>query len=360
MKVTVAIPSFRRTDELRRALKSLTQQDRKADEVIVVARRDDTATHEAAKEFLSTLPLRLELVERPGMVEAVNRALDTASGDVIALTDDDAAPHADWVGKIAKIFEYEPDLAGLGGRDRILHPDGTCDEGAATVVGIVRWYGRIFGYHHHGAGPRRDVDCLKGVNMSFRRAALGRLRMDERLRGAGAQCHCDLKLCLSLRARGKRLAYDPSILVDHFPASRYDEDQRGSFNSLAYENDIHNVTLALLEYLRPLGRMVLVPYALLIGVWNGYTGLLKGLLSWPKIGVRRAWQKTAASARGVLGAWKTWRASGRIFDAAGAGGDLIAQPSAKQSDEELISQAASRPASLNPAQNRSTNEVERT
>ena len=135
MKVTVAIPSFRRTDELRRALKSLTQQDRKADEVIVVARRDDTATHEAAKEFLSTLPLRLELVERPGMVEAVNRAPDTASGDVIALTDDDAAPHADWVGKIAKILEYEPDLVGLGGRDRILHPDGTCDEGAATVVG---------------------------------------------------------------------------------------------------------------------------------------------------------------------------------------------------------------------------------
>lgn len=360
MKVTVAIPSFRRTDELRRALKSLTQQDRKADEVIVVARRDDTATHEAAKEFFSPLPLRLELVERPGMVEAVNRALDKASGDVIALTDDDAAPHSDWINKIAKIFEDEPDLAGLGGRDRILHPDGTCDEGAATVVGVVRWYGRIFGYHHHGAGPRRDVDCLKGVNMSFRRTALGRLRMDERLRGTGAQCHCDLKLCLSLRARGKRLAYDPSILVDHFPAPRFDEDQRGTFNPQAYENDIHNVTLALLEYLRPPGRMVLVPYALLIGIWNGYTGLLKGLLTWPKIGVRRAWQKVGASARGVLGAWRTWRASGRAFDAVEAGGDLIAQPSARQSDEDLISRIASQPASLNPAQDGSTNEAERT
>jgi GT2 family glycosyltransferase len=277
------------------------------DEVIVVAREDDAATHEAVQDFFSLLPLKLEIVERPGMVEAVNRALDTAEGDVIALTDDDAAPHKDWTAKIAAIFEDEPDLAGLGGRDRIHRENGPWDEGAAPVVGIVRWYGRVFGYHHLGSGPRRDVDCLKGVNMSFRRAALGGLRMDERLRGNGAQCHCDLKLCLELRGQGKRLAYDPSILVDHFPAQRYDEDQRASFNVIAYENQIYNMTLALLEYLRPLGRTMLLSYALLIGLGNGYCGLLKGLLYCPRIGIRLAEEKTAASARGIFAAWKTWR-----------------------------------------------------
>jgi hypothetical protein len=208
-----------------------------------------------------------------------------------------------------QVYEDEPDLAGLGGRDRILQKEGAWDEGYAPVVGKVRWYGRTFGYHHQGGGPRREVDCLKGVNMSFRRTALGELRMDPRLRGAGAQCHCDFKLCLELRAQGKRLAYDPTILVDHFPAPRHDEDQRASFNALAYENEIHNMTLALLEYLRPAGRTVLLPYALLIGVWNGYCGLLKGLLSSPRIGVRRAWQKTAASARGTIAGWKTCRSS---------------------------------------------------
>jgi glycosyltransferase involved in cell wall biosynthesis len=307
--LTVAIPTYRRPAELRKALEALVNQDRKADEVIVVARKGDDATLRAAQEFSSTLPLKLELVERPGMVEAVNRALDQATGDVIALTDDDAVPHADWTRKIVQVYEDEPDLAGLGGRDRILQKDGAWDEGYAPVVGKVRWHGRTFGYHHYGAGPRRDVDCLKGVNMSFRRIALGELRMDSRLRGAGAQCHCDFKLCLELRAQGKRLAYDPSILVDHFPAPRHDEDQRAGFNALAYENEIHNMTLALLEYLRPAGRAVLLPYALLIGVWNGYCGLLKGLLSSPRIGVRRAWQKTAASTRGVIAGWKTFRSS---------------------------------------------------
>jgi glycosyltransferase involved in cell wall biosynthesis len=307
VKLTVAIPSYRRPNDLRRALTALASQDRQVDEVIVVARRDDPATHEVVQDFFTLLPLKLQFVERPGMVEAVNRALDTADGDVIALTDDDAAPHKDWTAKIAAIFEQQPDLAGLGGRDRIHRDNGAWDEGAAPVIGMVRWYGRVFGYHHLGSGPRRDVDCLKGVNMSFRRAALGVLRMDERLRGTGAQCHCDLKLCLALRVQGKRLAYDPSILVDHFPAQRYDEDQRASFNELAYENDIHNITLALLDYLGPAGRLVLISHALLFGVWNGYCGLLKGLLWWPRIGVRHSWQRTIASTRGVCAALKTWR-----------------------------------------------------
>lgn len=308
VKLSVAIPAYKRPEELRRALQSLLGQQRPVDEVIVVARTGDAATHEVARQFSSALPLRLEFVERPGMVEAVNRALDCATGDVVALTDDDAAPHADWAAKIVQAFENDPDLAGLGGRDHIFQY-GAWVEGEAPVVGIVRWHGLVLGYHHLGVGARRDVDCLKGVNMAFRRPALGTLRMDPRLRGMGAQCHCDLKLCLELRARGKRLAYDPSIVVDHFPAPRFDEDQRAAFSPLAYENDIHNLTFALLEYLRPVGRTVLLAQALLIGAGNGYCGLLKGLLYCPRIGVRRAWQKTRASVRGVLGGWKTWRAS---------------------------------------------------
>lgn len=306
MKLTVAIPSYRRPGELRRALEALVNQERRVDEVIVVARKDDIATHEIAHEFSSALPLDLQIVDRAGVVEAYNRALDCSTGDVIAFTDDDAAPHTDWARKIVETYENEQDLAGLGGRDHLFH-SGAWVEGEAPVVGIVRWYGRMFGNSHLGVGPRRDVDCLKGANMSFRKTALGRLRMDSRLRGAGAQWHCELKLCLELRRQGKRLAYDPSIIVDHFPSERFDEDQRGRFNALAYENQVHNLTLALLEYLRPAGRMVLLPYALLIGIGNGYCGLLKGLGYCPKIGVRSAWQRTAASARGVRAAWMTWR-----------------------------------------------------
>ena len=306
MKHTVAIPSYKRPVELGRALDALTKQQRRPDEVIVVARKDDGATQSAALAFLDALPIVVTLVEGTGLIEALNRGFDCATGDVISFIDDDALPHVDWAARIIKTFQEEVDLAGLGGKDHIF-ADGHWYDGEAPVVGIVTWYGRVFGNHHLGSGQKRDVDCLKGVNMSFRTSFLGGLRIDPRLRGKGVQYHTELKICLELRARGRRIAYDPAILVDHFPAPRQDEDQRTVFNSVAYENHIHNMTLALLDYLSPPGRILLLSYALTIGIANDYCGLLKGLLNCIRIGPKRAWRKTIASSRGVSAAWLSWR-----------------------------------------------------
>jgi glycosyltransferase involved in cell wall biosynthesis len=306
MKLTVAIPSYRRPADLRRALNALLVQERPVDEVLVVARQDDTGTHVVAGEFANALPIVLQLVEKPGVVEAYNRAMDQATGDILSFIDDDAAPHPDWAGRIVQTFEEDPDLAGLGGKDRVFG-DGRWLEGEEPVVGVVRWHGRIIGNHHLGVGLRRDVDALKGVNMSFQMNSLGKLRMDQRLRGSGAQWHCELKLCLHLRAQGKRLAYDPAVVVDHIVGVRHDDDQRTIFNALAYENQIYNLTLALLDYLQPAGRTILLFNAIAVGIGSGYCGLLKCLLSWPKLG-NTAWRKFAASTRGVRSAWESWRA----------------------------------------------------
>ena len=305
MKLSVAIPSYRRPTDLRRALEALTKQERPADEVIVVARKEDFDTHSVVQDFASALPIQLKLVEKPGVVEAYNCALDQTTGDILSLIDDDAAPHPDWAKRILAVFEEDADLAGLGGKDHIFE-EGRWTEGAKPVVGIVRWHGRVIGNNHIGVGPRRDVDGLKAVNMSLRMKSVGPLRMDRRLRGSGAQWHCELKFCLELRAQGKRLAYDPSILVDHFVAPRHDEDQRGRFNDLAYENQIHNLTLTLYEYLRPAGRAVLLPYALLVGVGTINFGFLQGLRLWPRIG-NQTWRRVAASKRGLFAGVKTWQ-----------------------------------------------------
>ena len=306
MKLTVAIPSYGRPAELGRALDALAKQQRRADEVIVIARQDDGATQSMASVFSNALPIVLSLVEGTGVIESYNRAFDSATGDVISFIDDDAVPHADWAARIVETFQDEFDLAGLGGKDRIFANDKWL-EGEASAVGIVTWYGRTFGNHHLGFGQKRNVDCLKGVNMSFRRELLGGIRMDPRLRGEGAQWHCELKLCLEMRALGRRLAYDPTILVDHFPAPRHDADQRGAFSAIAYENQIHNLTLALLDYLPLPGRVLLLTYALTIGFANNYCGILKGLLYCMRIGPARAWCKTIASFRGIFAAWRTWR-----------------------------------------------------
>src|ERR1700755_917016 len=96
MKVTVLVPTYRRPADLARCLAALQRQSRLPDAVVVVGRAGDEAAPACLGDpaVPGALPLSVALVEAPGQVAALNRGLDAARGDVIAITDDDAAPHA--------------------------------------------------------------------------------------------------------------------------------------------------------------------------------------------------------------------------------------------------------------------------
>jgi glycosyltransferase involved in cell wall biosynthesis len=197
----VIVPTYRRTADLARCLAALDAQNRRADEVIVIARHDDYATLDwlRTREAIRPDPRRfVVLVRTPGIVAAYNLGIDSASGHVLCFTGDDAAPHSDWVARIAHAFAGD---ATLGGRD-IVHGRDGITQGRRPCVGLVRWYGRIIGNHHIGHGEARAVQVLKGVNMAFRREAIGALRFDARLRGTHAQAHCETAFSLDVQRRG--------------------------------------------------------------------------------------------------------------------------------------------------------------
>jgi GT2 family glycosyltransferase len=132
-------------------------------------------------------------------------------------------------------------------------------------VGKIRWYGRVIGNHHLGVGEARPVDLLKGANMAFRHEALKGVSLAEGLRGGGAQVHFEMDLSLAIKRAGWRLLYDPAIAVDHYPARRFDEDQREGRSRVALQNEIYNSTYVLASRL-PLRRAALpLVYALLVG-----------------------------------------------------------------------------------------------
>jgi GT2 family glycosyltransferase len=305
VKVSVIVPTWRRTADLARCIAALDAQRRLADEVIVVARAEDGATLEWLRAREAARPdarLTIALIDRPGVVAAYNRGLDCATGDVVCFTDDDAAPHDDWIERIARAFEDDPALGGLGGRD-IVHERHGILQGEKPVVGLVRWYGRTIGNHHIGHGPAREVNILKGVNMSFRRDAVGTLRFDARLRGSGAQVHCEMAFSLDVGRRGWTLVYDPMLLVEHYPAPRSDEDQRYTFNDVAYYNASFNLRLILCEHLSPSGRWAFVAYSALIGD-RADPGLARALSlalrgDGPGLALRKWW----VGLRAMRGAW---------------------------------------------------------
>lgn len=305
MFITVLVPTYRRPRDLLRCLEAISRQTRPADEVIVVVREDDHETWETLTGAdQHALRLRTVTVAVPGAVQALNAGLRGANSDIVAITDDDAAPRPDWLARIEAYFVADGHVGGVGGRDWVHHGDRV-ENGARRVVGKVQWFGRTIGNHHLGVGRPREVHALKGVNCAYRRTAIWHVGFDERLLGTGAQVYWELSLGLQLRRAGWKLVYDPEVAVDHYPAPRFDEDQRRSFRATAFGDMVHNETLVLLEHLPPMRRFVFGVWALFVG-----TRSAPGLVQWLRLSLcegRLASTKLQAALRGRADGWKTWR-----------------------------------------------------
>jgi cellulose synthase/poly-beta-1,6-N-acetylglucosamine synthase-like glycosyltransferase len=279
MKVTVLVPTYRRPEDLARCLSALLCQARAPEQIVVVARADDEATHACLADHVTPRVLNVDvaIVEEPGQVAALNRGLEAATGDVIAITDDDAAPRADWVERIARWFEADPQLGALGGRDWV-HEGGRVIDGERDLVGKLQRSGRIVGNHHLGTGAAREVDLLKGANMSYRRAAIADVRFDRRLRGTGAQTHNDMAFSMSVKRAGWKLVYDPRVAVDHYPAPRPGEDPRNAQTLASMRNAAFNLHLILRGHLPPLRRETAWWWYALVGT-RLYPGMLHAALA---------------------------------------------------------------------------------
>ena len=290
---------------------ALQEQTKPVDQVIVVVRDTDAETWQFFTQFKAdNLPLHTVKVTQSGVVAALNAGLAAVEGDIVSITDDDAAPHPDWLERIAAYFTCDSRLGGLGGRDWIHHGSKLENE-SRLVVGQLQWFGRVIGNHHLGVGEPREVDVLKGVNMSFRKQAIGQLRFDERMRGTGAQVHFEMAFTLALKRTGWKIIYDPNVAVDHYPAQRFDEDQRNNFNEIAFINLVHNETLVLLEHLPFIRRIVFLFWAVFVGTCDSL-GFVQWLRFLPSQG-QLAGKKLLASWRGRWQGYKQFKIQNSKF-----------------------------------------------
>jgi len=298
--ITVLIPTYRRPKDLKRCLEALQKQTRLADEVLVVARDTDAETWTFLETFNpDSLPLHAMKVSVPGVVAAMNAALHKMQGDIVAITDDDAAPHTDWLARIEEHFLSDTNVGGVGGRDFVYHGI-QLNDGSCRVVGRVQWFGRLIGNHHLGVGEPREVDILKGVSCAYRREPLKKIGFDTRLLGSGAQVHWEVSLGLAMKQAGFKLIYDPVVAVDHYEAQRWDEDRAGYFNctTVAAFNSSYNEAVVLLDYLSIGQRLVYIAWSFLIGSSQS-PGILQAIRLTPKFKLL-AWQRCMTTQHGKL------------------------------------------------------------
>ena len=237
---SVIIPTYRRPDDLRRCLGGLRRQSLPPAETIVVRRAGDRATEAVLAELRDPAVVQVTVTE-PGVLAAMTAGAAAASGGIVAFIDDDAVPLPDWLERLTRHFDA-PDVGGVGGRDIIVN--GSAPASRTRDVGRLTWWGKLIGNHHRGAGDARDVMVLKAASVAFRRNALA---LPGGLRGSGAQVHFEVGMSLSALRHGWRLVYDPSAVVEHYVAQRFDADRRERPESVAVRDAAYNLVTCLLD-----------------------------------------------------------------------------------------------------------------
>ncbi|MCW5960603.1 MAG: glycosyltransferase family 2 protein [Pyrinomonadaceae bacterium] len=119
-KITVVTPTFHRPDEIAGLIEDLEAQTFKPFEMIVVdgAPLTDRSTERVVNELIPDCSFRIEYRRHKcGTAVQRNFGIEIASGDLIALIDDDVRPAPDFLEKIADVFasDKEQRIGGVTG-----------------------------------------------------------------------------------------------------------------------------------------------------------------------------------------------------------------------------------------------------
>ena len=192
MEITVAMVTYRRAWALPYSLSSIVNQTRKPDEVVIVLKPSGDSSEEVMRSFSSQLPIKLVIQEKGNFTDAVQMAIDNASGDVILYLDDDAVAEERWVEKYENLFNSLHNVGGISGitykayveDGKVVKTDELFYDGAPPkdtfyrkpLPEYVNYYGWIARSGFMGAKtPPSDLflsTSLVGVNMGWLREAV--------------------------------------------------------------------------------------------------------------------------------------------------------------------------------------------
>jgi hypothetical protein len=115
LTVSVLIVTRNRAGLLRRALESLTGQERQAEEVVVVDNASTDSTAATVQAFADRLPLKFVRESKIGIPFARNTGLQNCTQDVVAFMDDDCVADPAWLREMEIPFLKDPNVGAVGG-----------------------------------------------------------------------------------------------------------------------------------------------------------------------------------------------------------------------------------------------------
>jgi glycosyltransferase involved in cell wall biosynthesis len=196
MRASVIIPCRNAERTVGDAVRSALDQTEPPLEVIVVDDASDDRSADAARAAGARV---LRNSRRRNAGGARNVGMEAARGDAFAFLDADAVAPSDWLERARRIFQSDPQVAGVGGR---------IANGRPGRWGELDWFLNHSEWIRGGApGPRKNIPTMGIV---YRRDRVGDVRFPETNSGE------DTAFALAVLAGGGSLWYDPGIVLTHF------------------------------------------------------------------------------------------------------------------------------------------------
>lgn len=207
-KITVIVATYNRCENVRDVLGSLSKQDfndRFDYEVIIVDNNSKDRTKEIVNEYQAHFNNNLRYIFEPkqGKSNALNTGIKTATGAIIAVTDDDCIVSHDWLIKINDYFSGNPEVDVVLGE--VTLPEGQ----------------KIY--------TKNDILRGNGMNMCFRKKIFDEVGYFDFYLGAGSIGDSAEETEFIYRAQKKRkkIAICENIKIVH--KHRINEKQRLEF-----------------------------------------------------------------------------------------------------------------------------------
>lgn len=213
MKVSVVIPTYsmERYEDFRECVEGVLSQTYDDVEAVLIVDGNKRVCKKALEEFGE----RDDTVvycshENAGPISRANMGAVQASGEIIALTDDDALPKEDWVEELVNMYE-KYDCTAAGGR---VEPDWVAGNPDYIPEEFFFLIGATYRGFQEGEGEVRNTF---GANLSYKRDAFLKLG-GMKIAGLGPSSvqGRETEFCARLKQRyGEGVMYNPDAVVYH-------------------------------------------------------------------------------------------------------------------------------------------------
>lgn len=135
-KISIVIPSFNKVDFIEETLKSIVNQRYPNLEVIIQDGVSTDGTLEILKKYARKYPkiFNLESKKDKGQLDAINKGLKKATGDILTYINADDVYEKGALKKVAEAYLKNPDALWFAGKGRVI------DKNGKEIAKIVTWY----------------------------------------------------------------------------------------------------------------------------------------------------------------------------------------------------------------------------